>query len=450
MVRRPVAAWVRAVNAIVYSRSVRRFSLPLAAVLLLFTTSMGCGDDTTVVVDSGVVDVDTGVSMDTGTTMDSTTSMDTGTTMDSGVEDTGVVDTGPEDTGPPPFGLETLVYNEDCVVEVVNPDETIDVAMNISETGCYTDAVAKTVASSLVPFSINSPLWTDGVSKRRFFAIPPGTHVGYRGDYSWLWPVGTILMKEFILQTDESDPDSNFVLETRFLVKYDPRFWRGYSYRWNAEGTDATLVMNGTMDTLVDYEVTDTSGGTYMHTHVFPARVTCLQCHAPRANGGNGTQTAQLNRDFDYTAWGGTVDNQIRTFEHIGLFDAPLPGAPEDLPRMPNPSDTSASLEERARAYLHANCAHCHRENGSAVTSTLWIPWEYTLEDSNACIGRDSGSTPGDMCETLDVRIVPGDSMGSLIRCVMETGAMPPVGTYVADPARQVVFDWIDSLASCP
>ncbi|NIS32716.1 MAG: hypothetical protein GWN73_20615, partial [Actinobacteria bacterium] len=89
---------------------------------------------------------------------------------------------------------------------------------------------------------------------------------------------------------------------------------------------------------------------------------------------------------------------------------------------MVDPTDTTASLEDRARAYLHANCAHCHRSNGSATTSTLYVPWEAPLDDTNACIGRGGGGTPGDSCESLDVRIVPGDSSSSLIRCVMEAG----------------------------
>ncbi|NIS32715.1 MAG: hypothetical protein GWN73_20610, partial [Actinobacteria bacterium] len=229
-------------------------------------------------VDSGPADT----GMDMG-------SADTGAD-DTGADDTGPADTGPADTGPAPYGLDTLVYNEDCVVEVVNPDETIDVAALVSETGCYTDPVEKTTTASLIPFSINSALWTDGVTKRRFLAIPPGTSVGYRPDYSWDFPVGTILMKEFILQMDESDPDSMKVLETRFLVKYDDRFWRGYSYRWNPEGTDAMLLDNTVDDLRFDYEVTEVGGGTRTHSHGFPARVSCLQCHAPRAGGGNGTQ----------------------------------------------------------------------------------------------------------------------------------------------------------------
>jgi uncharacterized repeat protein (TIGR03806 family) len=303
---------------------------------------------------------------------------------------------------------------------------------------------------ALIPFDLNAPLWTDGVAKHRFMAIPPGTRVGYEPDYSWLFPIGTILMKEFVLQTDESDPSSMYVMETRFLVKYNDRFWRGYSYRWNPEGTEADLMPNVTEDMILEYEVTEAGGGTRMHAHVFPARTTCLQCHAPRANGGNGTQTAQMNRDFDWTPYGGTVDNQLRALEHIGFFDAPLPAPPDELPRMVDPRDETAPLEDRARAYLHANCAHCHRDNGSAITSTLWIPYEEALDDTNACIGRASGGTPGEACEGIDTRIVPGDSSASLIRCLMESGDMPPVGQYQPDPTRQVVFDWIDSLASCP
>jgi uncharacterized repeat protein (TIGR03806 family) len=369
---------------------------------------------------------------------------------DTGPLDTGALDTGPPDTGPAPFGLETLVYNEACVVEVVHPDETITVAATVTETGCYSNVAEQVPVPALIPFSLNSPLWTDGVEKRRFMAIPPGTRVEYHPEYSWKFPIGAILMKEFVLQTDDNDPGSLAILETRFLVKYADRFWRGYSYRWNEEGTEATLMDNTVVDVLLDYEVTEADGETRMHTHVFPARITCLQCHAPRANGGNGTQTAQMNRDFDWTPFGGTIDNQLRTLEHIGLFAAPLPAPPNELPRLVDPADETATLEDRARSYLHANCAHCHRDNGSAVTSTFWIPWEASLAASNACIGRDSGGTPGDACESLDVRLVPGDSAGSLIRCVMESGSMPPVGTYQPDPTRQVVFDWIDSLTTCP
>ena len=44
-----------------------------------------------------------------------------------------------------------------------------------------------------------------------------------------------------------------------------------------------------------------------------------------------GVNTLQMNRDFDY---GGVVDNQIRAWEHVGLFTKPLPAPPEKLPRL--------------------------------------------------------------------------------------------------------------------
>jgi cytochrome c553 len=285
------------------------------------------------------------------------------------------------------------------------------------------------------------------VAKTRYMAIPPGTTVGYEPDIAWEFPVGAILMKEFILQADERDPESQQVLETRFLVKYDERFWRGYSYRWNDEGTDATLMPNVIDDVILQYEVTEEGGTTRMHDHVFPGRTTCLQCHAPRANGANGVQTAQMNLDFDY---GDVTDNQLRTLEHIGFFTEPLPATPDELPRMVDPQDETASLELRARSYLHANCAHCHRRRGSATTSTLYIPYEWDISDTNACIGRDEPGVAGAMCASFDVRVIPGSAETSLLTCLMTSGEMPPVGTYQPDPARQVVYDWIDSLESCP
>lgn len=370
---------------------------------------------------------------------------------DAGAPDVGAPDVGLPDAGPAPYGLEELIYNEDCVVETVNPDGTIDVAPTVSATGCYASIEDLTVVPALIPFDINSALWTDGALKRRFFALPPGTTVELVDDLAWDFPIGTILMKEFILATDERDPSARFLMETRFLVKYEDRFWRGYSYRWNEDGTEAELLDNIMEGITGEYEVRQADGSTRTHEHLFPGRSQCLQCHAPRANGANGLQTAQMNRDFDYTEHGGAaIDNQLRTYEHIGVFSAPLPDLPENMARMVDPTDEAAPLELRARAYIHANCAHCHRREGSAITSTLWIPYDAPLEDTNACIGRAGGGTPGEACDSVDTRIVPGDTAGSLLTCLMTAGDMPPVGTLLPDPARRVVFDWIESLASCP
>ena len=74
-----------------------------------------------------------------------------------------------------------------------------------------------------------------------------------------------------------------------------------------------------------------------------------------------GPSTRQMNKEHDY---GGRSANQLRTLDHLGLFTKPLPKDPESLPRLADPRDPSADLDQRARAYLHANCVHCHRHKG--------------------------------------------------------------------------------------
>ena len=95
-----------------------------------------------------------------------------------------------------------------------------------------------------------------------------------------------------------------------------------------------------------------------------------------------GLNTLQMNKDHDYG--GGRVANQLRTLEHLGVFKKPLPKPPEELPRLVNHADPAQPLEARARAYLHANCAHCHMKWGGGnaefeLTATLDLPETRTL-----------------------------------------------------------------------
>jgi hypothetical protein len=67
-----------------------------------------------------------------------------------------------------------------------------------------------------------------------------------------------------------------------------------------------------------------------------------------------------MNRDFAYPA---VADGQIRAWNHAGLFTGAV-GTGASYARLADPSDVSAPLAERARAYLAANCAMCHLPGG--------------------------------------------------------------------------------------
>src|SRR4029078_3722472 len=74
-----------------------------------------------------------------------------------------------------------------------------------------------------------------------------------------------------------------------------------------------------------------------------------------------GLSTLQMNRDFDYA---GIVDNQLRAFDHAGLFTKPLIKPADQYSKLANPYDATADLNARARSYLHANCSHFSVSDG--------------------------------------------------------------------------------------
>ena len=158
-------------------------------------------------------------------------------------------------------------------------------------------------------------------------------------------------------------------------------------------------------------------------------------------------QTSQLNRDHDY---GSVTDNQLRAFEHIGLFGGCLPGRPATLARLADPAATSATLAERARAYLHANCAHCHHPGGTAPTA-IDLRAETPFAATGLC---NADPQAGDLGIAGAKLIAPGRADDSVLwlRMAMRGDAqMPPLASHVVDPlGSAVVADWIASLTGCP
>ena len=317
----------------------------------------------------------------------------------------------------------------------------------LSETGCFADVATREPATGLVPYDVQSPLWSDGAGKRRFLVLPSTATIGFQTNGAWDFPDGTILVKEFSLELERGNPASAHALETRFLVRKDGG-WKGYSYAWNDEQTEAFLLDGSTTKT---FTVADAQapGGSVEHTHYFPSRSDCTRCHTSAAGGTLGLQTAQMNRTH---AYGGVVDNQLRAFEHVGLFGGCLPARPASLPRLTDPADLSATLAARARSYLHANCSHCHRPGGTAPTA-IDLRAETAFAATNLC---DALPQAGDLGVPNARIVAPGHPEQSVLwlRDALRgegTLQMPPLATLVADPlGAGVVEDWIASLTGCP
>ncbi|ACE83655.1 putative lipoprotein [Cellvibrio japonicus Ueda107] len=301
----------------------------------------------------------------------------------------------------------------------------------LSETGCFEPQDIHTPVPGVVAYDINSPLWSDGAAKERYFALPNDTEISIQENHDWAFPIGSVLIKTFLLQGSP--------VETRLLVRHSNGQWAGYSYEWNDAGTDAVLLASGK---------TKWVAGQWWH---YPSRAQCMNCHtAPNGNPAAervlGLETAQINRDFIYP--GNLIANQIQTLASVGYF-AENPGAHGELVQMPNPLSTDGDPGTRARAYLHSNCANCHQPNGPGRGgmdfryTTDWLAGHY-------CNQIPSFGNLGIADARLLKPGVAGESIIPLRMARTDAHRMPPLGVSIPDDQGiAVVEGWINSLSGC-
>ncbi len=301
----------------------------------------------------------------------------------------------------------------------------------LSATGCFNPQNIREPASGVVAYDINSPLWSDGASKERYFAIPDGTQITIESNGQWSFPIGSVLIKTFLLQ--------NTPVETRLLVRHQNGEWGGYSYEWNDTGTEAYLLSAGKTKTVSTQEWR------------YPSRAQCMNCHtAPNGSPAServlGLETAQINRDFIYP--GNLIANQIQTLATVNYFSS-NPGSHTNLPQMPNPH-SSENLTDRARAYLHTNCSNCHQPNGPGRGG---MDFRYTSNWATAgyCNQLPSLGNFG----IANARLLkPGVAAESIIPLRMartDIHRMPPLGVSITDTqGLGVIQNWINSLNQCP
>jgi mono/diheme cytochrome c family protein len=232
------------------------------------------------------------------------------------------------------------------------------------------------------------------------------------------------------------------LVETRLLVKIDEFNWWGYSYEWREDQSDADLLAAN--EEGYQREITTAAGTQTWH---FPSRTQCLQCHTAASGRALGPETSQL--DFDYEYPNGVTVNQVANMEHIELFE---PGfEPGSTTLYPDPADPSVPLDQRARSYLQANCAICHRPGGESLI-TLDLRFSIPFSDTMLC---NEPPEKGDLGATGATRLTPGDPALSTLSLRMHTldtdFRMPRIGTTIVDETGVGVIDqWITELQVCP
>lgn len=298
----------------------------------------------------------------------------------------------------------------------------------LSATGCVNSANATQPASGLIPYAPNAPFWSDGSTKTRFLALPNGQNITVGANNDWDFPNGSVLVKNFAI--------GSRLVETRLFMRHTNGNWGGYTYEWNAQGTDATRVIGG--------KTVAVAGQNW----VFPSEAQCFACHTQASGRSLGLETAQLNGDLLYSATGRTA-NQVVTLNGIGTLSPPVTATPANLPSMPDPYGTAGTATTRARAWLHTNCSHCHRPGGGTPTQ-LDLRYDTALAQTNAC---DVAPQAGDLGIANARLIAPGSAARSIVvarSSRRDAAAMPPITSTVVDTAGvNVLSGWINGLTSC-
>jgi uncharacterized repeat protein (TIGR03806 family) len=295
-------------------------------------------------------------------------------------------------------------------------------------------------AKGVMPYELVSPLFSDYASKLRFIQMPSGQLVNYNPDSVFQFPVGTRIVKTFYYPNDERHPhEGRRLMETRVL-SHEPTGWVALPYIWNEEQTEAYLeVAGGT--SVVEYK--DAKGKKQQVNYVVPNVNQCKGCHerdgemtpiGPSARQMNSTMTYAHGADNQLEYWSRT--NQMKSLNG-------------NRPAFVSYLDESASLNERVKAYLDINCAHCHNPKGPAKSSGLFLghtyygSTAYGIMKSPVAAGRGSGG--------LNYDIVPGKPSESILLYRMDSHdpgiMMPELGrSKIHQEGVALIKAWIKSI----
>lgn len=221
----------------------------------------------------------------------------------------------------------------------------------LSTFGFFADLRQRVPAARVVGYRLNTPLFSDYAEKQRYLYVPAGHTARYDAESVLALPVGSALIKTFGYGSGAAFQP----IETRVLL-HRAAGWVALPYVWNADLSEAVLKRAGTR---LPVTFADPSGATRSISYAVPNQNQCKECHALS---GAVTPIGPTARNLN-------DGRQLQALIAAGMLDR----APADAPRLARWDDTNAALDDRARAYLEVNCAHCHRREGAASNSGLFL-----------------------------------------------------------------------------
>lgn len=292
----------------------------------------------------------------------------------------------------------------------------------------------------VLPYDLNTPLFSDYAHKARFVWMPAGSSAEYKEEGVLDFPQGTVLIKNFYYHNDETDiAKGRRIIETRLLINRGDA-WEALGYIWNEEQTEAKLEVIGDIQ---EVEWTNPTGKVQKVNYIIPNKNQCKNCHASAEElVPIGPKVQNLNKDFTYAD--GRM-NQLARWSEMGYLKGYLPG--REHPRMAAwDQEESGNVQARALAYLDVNCGHCHHSEGAANTSGLTLTAQASLNKSLGIYKPTVSAGAGTGGHTYS--IVPGKPDESILVYRMQStdpGAMmPELGRrMVHEEGVALISEWI-------
>lgn len=340
-----------------------------------------------------------------------------------------------------PHGVPQPTKNTTLLVYYAAPNK-------LSELGLFQgNGASQKPVEGVIPYDLITTLFTDYTSKYRFVRLPEGGQIKFKSAGVLEFPVGTMLIKTFSYLNDLRDPSQGErLLETRveFLKETG---WYGYSYIWNEEQTEAELSLGGGE---VDVSWIHSDGKSRSTRHLIPNANQCISCHSHHDKYVPiGPTAANLNRLYHYAQG---EENQLAYLTRNRFLEAaPKPESIEVLADFDEPE--SGTLDQRVRAYLSVNCAHCHSPGGNARTTGLDLrltqsdPAKIGVWKTPVAAGRGSGGR--------DYDIVPGEPEKSILMHRLQSNdlaaRMPNIGNRIVhQEAVDLIRQWIGEMQPDP
>ncbi|BBM82954.1 SO2930 family diheme c-type cytochrome [Candidatus Uabimicrobium amorphum] len=304
----------------------------------------------------------------------------------------------------------------------------------LSDYGFFMGKIREQIPQSgVIPYELNTPLFSDYTNKKRFIYLPPNSAIEYRPSDILSFPQGSILIKTFSLAHDmTNNKRREKILETRLLVN-TKQGWKAYPYIWNSAQDEAYLELVGD---IFDVSWIDKNGQRRTNNYVVPNVNDCKGCHFKNDKiQPIGPQAKHLN-----------TSGQLQQWQKMGhLKKVPA----QDIPQIAVWNDENADINDRARAYLDINCAHCHNLHGPASNAGLDLRSE-NLDRSLLGIYK-SPVAAGHGTGGLSYDIFPGKPQKSILLYRMQSTdpkiAMPELGRGVVhEEGVLLITQWIENM----